>query len=288
MNVATPRGETTHGAGLDRHHGMRSGAAPPPRSGRLPPRRSSRAAAARVKRNRLLGLAILAILALAVLAPAGLASVSEPSAEDGAAQRAARQRERPGRTRKRAANAAASSAPKAGPTASSASPKRRPAPKNGASSHASATATKRDDNAEVSIDCDKNHRAATSASPSRRGLPNTVLQIVEIEARSTGLHIVFPTKTFTFEGTEATDVIPIAAPGRASRPSTCARGGTRTGSKAASTSTSRVKCEPNPAFAIEKLQSHRRRRFTSEPLTGHRRADGRTTRCSSRTPATRR
>src|SRR5581483_9157592 len=210
------QGEATHGAGLDRQHGMRPGPSGSPRlPGRPHARRRSRRASARVRRNRLLGLAILAILALAVLAPAGLASVSEAQPEETthaqrAAQHAAAHAERQARrealARQRAENKARRNKQVAEGRA------RREASRN---AHAIRRALphghKVDENAEVAIDCDS-ITVRYFGFKAVEGVPNSALQVIVMKSQASGLHISFPPKTFSFEGTEATDVIPIVAP----------------------------------------------------------------------------
>ncbi len=93
-----------------------------------------------------------------------------------------------------------------------------------------------------------------------------MLQIVEMKRGASGLHIVFPTKTFSFEGTEATDVIPIAAPVGPSNVDLRSRWNTNE-LKGGFDIHQSVKCEPNPKFEIEKLQSLGGP-FTKEQLTG--------------------
>ena len=220
-----------------------------------------------MNRNRFLGLAILAILALAVLAPAGLASVSEaPPEQGGAAQRAARrQAAQAERQARKEAVAQQRAAAKARRQQRVVEQKAR-AEARRAQQHSIHHGQKVDQNAEVSIGCDS-ITVKYMGFNAVEGSPNTVLQIVEMKRGASGLHIVFPTKTFSFEGSEATDVIPIAAPVGPSNVDLRSRWDTN-GLKGGFDIHQSVKCEPKPAFAIEKLQSLGGP-FTSEPLTGN-------------------
>ncbi len=219
-----------------------------------------------MKRNRLLGLAILAILALAVLAPAGLASVSEPQPEGtGAEQRAARHQSAQAEHQARRDAAAQKRAESRAHRQEHVAEKKARAEEK-RSARALPHGHKTDENAEVSIDCEK-ITVRYFGFPSVEGSPNSVIQIVEMKRGSTGLHIVFPTKTFSFEGTEATDVIPIAAPVGLSTVDLRSRWNTN-GLKGGFDIHQSLKCEPNPKFEIEKLQSLGGP-FTSEPLTGN-------------------
>lgn len=222
-----------------------------------------------MKRNRLLGLAILAILGLAVLAPAGLASVSESQTEESnaslrAAQHATAHAERQARKDAAAKLRAEARARRA---------KRLAEYKAHAEERAAARAIpkalphghKLDSNAEVSIDCDS-VTVRYFGFNSVEGSPNSVLQLVVMRRGSTGLFIAFPPKTFAFEGTEATSVIPIAAPVGQSTVDIRSKWNTN-GIKGGFDIHEQVKCEPKPAFAIEKLQSLGGP-FTSEPLAG--------------------
>ncbi len=222
-----------------------------------------------MKRNRLLGLAIIAILGLAVLAPAGLASVTEaPAEESTAAQRSAqhavahaeRDARRQALARQRAEN-------KARRDRQAAEGRARTEERRAARAirHALPHGHKVDDNAEVAIDCDSItvHYFGFKAV---EGSPNSVVQMVVMKRGSSGLFIAFPTKTFTFEGTEATSVIPIAAPVGPSTVDIRSKWNTNE-NKGGFDIHESVKCGPKPAFAIEKLQSLGGP-FTSEPLTG--------------------
>jgi uncharacterized repeat protein (TIGR01451 family) len=220
-----------------------------------------------VTRNRLLGLAILAILGLAVLAPAGLASVSEPRPEQtGAAQRAQRhaaaQAERLARQEAAAQRRAEAKARREQRTAE----QKARAEARRAEHQAVHHGTKVNANAEVEINCESitvrymNFNAV-------EGSPNSVLQIIEMKRGSSGYHVVFPTKTFSFEGTEGTSVIPIAATVGPSNVDLRSRWNTN-GLKGGFDIHQSVKCEPNPKFEIEKLQSLGGP-FTKEPLTGN-------------------
>src|SRR5581483_1840447 len=264
------QGEATHGAGLDRQHGMRPGPSGSPRlPGRPHARRRSRRASARVRRNRLLGLAILAILALAVLAPAGLASVSEAQPEETthaqrAAQHAAAHAERQARrealARQRAENKARRNKQVAEGRA------RREASRN---AHAIRRALphghKVDENAEVAIDCDS-ITVRYFGFKAVEGVPNSALQVIVMKSQASGLHISFPPKTFIFDDTEATDVIPIVAPVGTLLVDLRSRWDTNE-NKGGFDIHEQVTCEPKPAFTIEKLQSLGGP-FTSESLTG--------------------
>jgi uncharacterized repeat protein (TIGR01451 family) len=219
-----------------------------------------------VKRNRLLGLAILAILGLAVLAPAGLASVSEPPPQEThASQRAARhdaaQAERQARQQAAAQRRAEAKARREQRVAE----QKARAEARRAEHQAVHHGTKVNANAEVEINCESitvrymNFNAV-------EGSPNNVLQIIEMKRGSSGYHVVFPTKTFSFEGTEATDVIPIAAAVGPSNVDLRSRWNTN-GLKGGFDIHQSVKCEPNPKFEIQKLQSLGGP-FTTETLTG--------------------
>ena len=217
MNVATPTGETTHGAGLDRQHGMRSGSpGSPRRPGRPRTRTSSRRASPRVKRNRLLGLAILAILALAVLAPAGLASVSEAQPEETTPRSAAAQHAgRPRRTRGPPAGARQAASRKQSPPQQAGRRRQGAPPKNRRAAHAIRRALphghKVDENAEVAIDCES-ITVRYFGFKSVEGSPNSVVQMIVMKRGRPACTSPSRPKPSRFEGTEATDVIPIAAP----------------------------------------------------------------------------
>lgn len=217
-------------------------------------------------RNRLLGLAILAILGLAVLAPAGLASTSEaPPQESNASQRAARretaQAERQARKEAVEQQRAESKARRQQRVAEH----KARAEARRAEQHSIHHGVKVNANAEVSIDCES-ITVKYMGFNSVEGSPNNVLQIIEMKRGSSGYHVVFPTKTFSFEGTEATDVIPIAAAVGPSNVDLRSRWNTN-GLKGGFDIHQSVKCEPNPKFALEKLQSLGGP-FTTEPLTG--------------------
>ncbi len=221
-----------------------------------------------MKRNRLLGLAILAILGLAVLAPAGLASVSEPPPppqESNASQRAARHEtahaERQARKEAVEQQRAESKARRQQRVAEH----KARAEARRAEQQSVHHGVKVDANAEVSIDCDS-ITVKYMGFNAVEGSPNNVLQIIEMKRGSSGYHVVFPTKTFSFEGTEATDVIPIAAAVGPSNVDLRSRWNTN-GLKGGFDIHQSLKCEPNPKFEIEKLQSLGGP-FTSEPLTG--------------------
>ncbi len=222
-----------------------------------------------MKRNRLLGLAILAILGLAVLAPAGLASVSEGQPEEsGASTRAAKHATAHAeRQARKEALAQQHAATRARREQQAAEGKARAEARQNARAirHALPHAHKVDENAEVAIDCDS-ITVHYFGFKSVEGSPNSVIQMVVMKRGSTGLFIAFPTKTFTFEGTEATSVIPIAAPVGASTVDIRSKWNTNE-NKGGFDIHESVRCEPKPAFAIEKLQSLGGP-FTSEPLTG--------------------
>jgi uncharacterized repeat protein (TIGR01451 family) len=211
-------------------------------------------------------LAILAILALAVLAPAGLASVSEPQPEGtGAEQRAARHQSAQAEHQARR-NAAAQKRAESRAHRQEHVAEKKARAEERRLAHAIPHGHKTDENAEVSIDCEK-ITVRYFGFPSVEDSPNSVLQIIEMKRGSTGLHIVFPTKTFTFEGTEATDVIPIAAPVGLSTVDLRSRWNTN-GLKGGFDIHQSLKCPPNPKFEIEKLQSLGGP-FTTDPLTGN-------------------
>jgi uncharacterized repeat protein (TIGR01451 family) len=203
-----------------------------------------------------------------VLAPAGLASVSEPAPppqESNASQRAARrenaQAERQARKQAVEQQRAESKARRQQRVAEH----KARAEARRAEQHSVHHGVKVNANAEVEINCESitvkyMHFNAV------QGSPNNVLQIIEMKRGSSGYHVVFPTKTFSFEGTEATDVIPIAAAVGPSNVDLRSRWNTN-GLKGGFDIHQSVKCEPNPKFEIEKLQSLGGP-FTTEPLTG--------------------
>jgi uncharacterized repeat protein (TIGR01451 family) len=220
-----------------------------------------------VKRNRLLGLAILAILGLAVLAPAGLASVTEAQPEDaGASQRAAQRQAVHAERRARHDAAAQQRAEAKARRASEIAEKKA---RNEAKRSARAALPhghKVDENAEVAIGCDSITVRYFDFN-AVEGSPNSVLQLIVMKSLAVGMRINFPPKTFTFEGTEATEVIPIAAPVGSSTVDLRSKWNSNE-NKGGFDIHESVKCEPKPGFAIEKLQSLGGP-FTNEPLTGN-------------------
>lgn len=222
-----------------------------------------------MKRNRLLGLAILAILGLAVLAPAGLASVSEAQPEESGAVRRAAQHDAAHAERQARKEAVAQqhAANRARRDQQAAEAKARTEERRAARAirHALPSAHKVDENAEVAIDCDS-ITVRYFGFKSVEGKPNSVLQLIMMKSHSNGQFIAFPAKTFTFEGTEATSVIPIAAPVGQSMIDIRSKWNTNE-NKGGFDIHESVRCEPKAAFTIEKLQSLGGP-FTSEPLTG--------------------
>ena len=237
---------------------MSSGSASPPGSpGSSHTRRSP---SARVRRTRLLALAILAVLGLAVLAPAGQASETEAEGAQRAAKRESAQAQREAKRESAAQRAAERRA-------------RREQHKGEHQARAEERSKTRgihlghktDTNAEVEIDCNS-ITVRYFGFHAVEGHPNSVLQLVVMRNQTTGLRIEFPPKTFTFEGTEATSVIPIAAPVGPSTVDLRSKWNTNEVRGGFDIHQS-VKCEPKPQFTIAKLQSLGGP-FTSETLTG--------------------
>ncbi len=243
---------------------MRSGSALDPENTERP---SARKAAKRVRRNRLLALAILAILGLVVLAPAGLASDGEttPETETEGSPRAQRE----ARDRARAQHKADRQARRNQMAAERETRRRAREAEHQARVEArgiKGLAHKTDANAEVEINC-------TSITvhyhdfPVVPGSPNVVNQYVVIRRLSPPpIRIPFPAKTFTFEGSGATSVIPIAAPVGSTTVDIRSSWNTN-GLRGGFDIHEAVRCGPLAAFAIEKLQSLGGP-FTSETLTG--------------------
>ncbi len=201
-----------------------------------------------------------------MLAPAGLASVSEPLPQEGnASQRAARhqaaQAERQARKEAVEQQRAESKARRQQRVAE----QKARAEARRAEPHSVPHGVKVNANAEVSIDCES-ITVKYMGFNAVAGSPNNVLQIIEMKRGPSGYHVVFPTKTFSFEGTGATDVIPIAAAVGPSNVDLRSRWNTN-GLKGGFDIHQSVKCEPNPKFEIQKLQSLGGP-FTTETLTG--------------------
>ena len=245
---------------------MRSGSArDPERSGRRPDRRGSRKVAKRVRRNRLLALAILAILGLVVLAPAGLASDGEPTPETESSPRA--QREAKGQARaQHIAEARAHRNQRAAERDTRRRGREAEKKVRAEERQIQAVGHKTDTNADVEINCTSItvHYHDFPVSP---GSPNVVNQYVVIRRQSPPvIRIPFPAKTFTFEGSEATSVIPIAAPVGPTTVDIRSNWNTN-GLRGGFDIHQSVRCEPFASFAIEKLQSLGGP-FTAETLTG--------------------
>ena len=201
-----------------------------------------------------------------MLAPAGLASVSETPPEGGGAEQRAARRESAQAERQARRQAAVKQRAESRARREERVAEQKARAEARRSRHAAAPlGHKTDENAEVAIDCES-ITVHYFGFKSVEGSPNSVIQIVEMKRGSSGLHIVFPTKTFTFEGAEATDVIPIAAPVGPSSVDLRSRWNTN-GNKGGFDIHESVKCPPNPKFEIQKLQSLGGP-FTSEPLTG--------------------
>ena len=215
-----------------------------------------------MRRNRLLGLAILVILGLAALAPAGFADEGEGT---GAEQRAARrQSAAEQRSARRQARAQAKSEELARRRRRIAEQKARAEARR--SSHAVPLGHKTDINAEVEIDCDS-ITVKYFGFPAIEGSPNSALQMIVIKSPPPPLlPIAFPAKTFSFEGSSATSVIPIAAPVGRSMVDIRSKWDTN-GLKGGFDIHESVNCQPKAGFAIEKLQSLGGP-FTTETLTG--------------------
>ena len=245
---------------------MRSGSQPGPGRPGLPSaRRGARRTARSVRRNRLLALAILAILGLVVLAPAGFASDGEPTPETEASPKAQREAKRQARAQL-VAEQHARKRQRAVERQSRRAAREAEHARRHAEQPAKGLGHKIDSNAEVEINC-TSITVHYHGFPVVPGSPNVVNQFVVIHKQSPpAFRIVFPGKTFTFEGSEATSVIPVAAPVGPSTVDIRSNWNTN-GLRGGFDIHEAVRCEPFGGFAIEKLQSLGGP-FTTETLTG--------------------
>ncbi len=211
-----------------------------------------------VRRNRLLALAILAILALATVAPTGQAS--GPDSTERAAQHAVKAAER---TAERETLRLQKEATRAARQEAKATNKAHRQAKAQAQ-EAIRLLAKEDEHAVVTIEC-------TQIKVQYRNFPdfpgNTVTQRVVFKQRPGPTPTyVFPALTYSFNGPEATETIPIAAPLGSAGVGLRAHYDTHE-LKGGFNLHERTECGPNPGFTIETLQTLGGP-FSSNPIAG--------------------
>ena len=211
-----------------------------------------------MRRNRLLALAILAILALAAVAPTGQASGTDPS--ERAAQHAVKAAER---TAERETLRLQKEAGRTGRKEAKATNKAHRQAKAQAQ-EAIRLEAKHSEFAAVTIECTQ---ITVEYSNFPEAEHNTVTQRVVFKQRPGPTPTyVFPSTTFSFNGSSATETIPIAAPLGKAGVGLRAHYDTN-GLKGGFNLHEQTECGAIPGFAIETLQTLGGT-FTSSPMPG--------------------
>jgi hypothetical protein len=204
-------------------------------------------------RTRLVALAIVLLLGLAIIAPAGQASEGQSESLAAQIQKASRQAIRAAERANRAAVKAAQKAAEQQRRVAERLARREAKRK---SREAVTQALKEKDGNTVLIDCTK-VTAAYHGFTAVPGSPNFVVEWIAIKNPPESISkepIAFPPRLFQFEGTDGTDVVPIAFPVGHYLIDVHSKWDTN-GHKGSYDIHGNVTCSPAPAYTIQKLQS---------------------------------